>query len=139
MTVADALAHVVTGGDFIGTQHLGILQEDLELDLPVTKDVRIRRTACFVLCQEVLEYVVPILGSEVSRVQLDAQFGAHGFRIGQILLRRAVFGAVVFIPVFHKQALDLVPLLEQKESRNGGVDAAGHADNHFAGGSGVGV
>ena len=45
MSGAVVPAHIVAGGDVVGTQLLGCeLQEGLELDLPVAQDVRIGGT-----------------------------------------------------------------------------------------------
>lgn len=124
-----AAAHVMAGGDQVGAQHQGIVQERLELDFPVAEDVGVRGTPGLVFGQEVLEHVVPVLGGEVGGVQVDAQPVAHGLGVRQVFPRGAVLGAVVLFPVLHEQAFDLVALLLQEQGGNGGVHPSGHADN----------
>src|SRR5690554_6054984 len=136
MTVTLTTANIVTGGDQIGTQQLGILKKCLELDLAVAEDIRVGSAPGLVFFQKVLEYIVPVLGRKVGTVQRDAQFVTHGLSIGHIFLGCTVFGTVVLFPVFHEQAFNLISLLQQQQSRYGRVDTAGHADDHF--GLGVG-
>ena len=62
-------------------------------------------------------------------MQLDTDPLAYGLGVGQVIHGGAVFGAVVFLPVLHEQAFDLIALFQQEQSRDGGVDAAGHADD----------
>lgn len=64
-------------------------------------------------------------------MQFDAELIAHGLRIGEIRSGSAVFLAIVFLPVLHEQALNLIALLLQQVGGNGGIDTAGHADDHF--------
>ena len=125
-----AAAHVVAGCNQVGTEHQGVIKKGFELDLAVAQDVRIRRASGLVFGKEVLEHVVPVLGGEVGGVQFDADVVAHGLSVGQVIHGGAIFGAVVLVPVLHKQAFDLIPLLKQEQGGNGGVDAAGHADDY---------
>ena len=125
-------AHIVAGGDVGGTQLFGgKLEERLELDLLVAQDIRVRRAPRLVLFQEVLEHVVPVLGGEVDGVQLHAQLVADGLGISQILGGGAVLVRVVFFPVLHEQAFDLITLLLEQVGRDGRIHAAGHADDHL--------
>src|SRR5690606_7900101 len=127
------------GGDQVGAEHQGIVEERLELDFAVAEDIRVGRTSGLVLGEEVLEDVVPVFGGEIGGVQLDADPVADGLRVGEIFLGGAVLGTVVFLPVLHEQAFYLIPLFEQQKGGNGGVYAAGHADNDagvFRGGDG---
>ena len=124
-----AAAHVMAGGDQVGAEHQRVVEERLELDFPVAQDVRVRRAPGLVLGQEVLEHVVPVLGGEVGRVQVDAQLVADGLRVREVFPGGAVFGAVVLFPVLHEQAFDLVALLLQEQGGDGGVHASGHADD----------
>ncbi len=137
--IAVATPHVMASGDEVGTEHQGVIEERLELDFPVAEDVRVRRAPGLVFGEEVLEHVVPVLGSKVGGVQLDADAVTHGLGIGQVFLGGAVLRAVVLFPVLHEQAFDLIALFEQQESGNGRVDAAGHANDNagvFRGGEG---
>ncbi|MNF68161.1 hypothetical protein D3C84_500110 [compost metagenome] len=120
----------MAGGDQVGAEHHGVVEERLELDFAVAEDVRVGRAPGLVFGEEMLEHVVPVFGGEIGRVQLDADTVAHGLGVGQVFAGGAVFGAVVFFPVLHEQAFHLVALLHQQEGGNRGVDAAGHADDH---------
>lgn len=64
-------------------------------------------------------------------MQFNAQLIADRLRIGKVGGGGAVFLAVVFLPVLHEQAFHLIPLLQQQVRGDRGVDAAGHADDHF--------
>ena len=131
LAVRVAATGVVAGGDQVGAQHQRVLEEGLELDLPVAEDVGVGRAPRPVLLEEVLEHVVPVLGGEVGAVQLDAESVGHRLGIGQVFLRRAVLGAVVLFPVLHEQAFHGVALLLEEQRGDGGVDTAGHADDDF--------
>ncbi len=69
----DILAtNIVTGGDKVGAQIFGgKLEEGFEFDLFVAENIRVRRASGFVLFQEVLKDVIPVLGSKVYRMQVD--------------------------------------------------------------------
>ncbi len=125
-------AHIVAGGDVGGTQLFGgKFEERLELDLLVAQDIRVRRAASLVLFEEVLEHIVPVLGREVDGVEFHPQLVADGLGISQILGGRAVLVRVVFFPVLHEQAFDLIALLLEQVGRDGRIHAAGHADDHL--------
>ena len=75
--------------------------------------------------------IIPPLALDAAEVGGET-FGQFILGVGEILFGRAVFSAVVFIPVLHKQAFYLIALLHEKKGRNGRVNAAGHTDNHFS-------
>ncbi|CSP98036.1 Uncharacterised protein [Shigella sonnei] len=64
-------------------------------------------------------------------MQFNAELVADSLGISQIRCRCAIFLTVVFFPVLHKQAFNLISLLLQQPGRNGGIDTAGHADDYF--------
>ena len=122
----------MAGGDVGGPQLFGgEFQERLELDLLVAQDVRVRGATRLVLFQEVFEDVVPVFGGEVDGVEFHPQLVADGLGISQILGGRAVLVRVVFFPVLHEQAFDLIALLLEQVGRDGRIHAAGHADDHL--------
>ena len=129
LAVGERHARVVPCRDARRTQRLGILDEDLELDLAVAQHVGVRRAPGAVFGQEVLEHVVPVLGGEIGRVQADAEQRAHRLGVGEIGPGGAVLGAVVLVPVLHEQALDRVALLAQQQRGNRRIDAARGADD----------
>jgi hypothetical protein len=69
------------------------------------------RTAGFILFEEMLEHIIPVLCSKVYGVQFNAELVAHGLRIGEIRRGGAVFLAIIFLPVLHEQARHLIALL----------------------------
>ena len=54
-------ACVVPGGNVVGIEFQGVVQEGTELDFPVADDIRVGRSAGLVLFQKVLEYPIPVL------------------------------------------------------------------------------
>ena len=108
-----APAHIVACRYQVGTKYFGVFKKRFELNLTITKDVRIRGSASFILMQEVLEHVVPVLGCKVSLMKLDSKCVTDLLSVCQVFFCRAVFCSVVFVPVLHEQAFNLIPLLYQ--------------------------
>ncbi|CFO27059.1 Uncharacterised protein [Bordetella pertussis] len=102
---------IVPGGDMLGAQRHGVVQEGLELDLGVAQHVGIGRAAGRVLAQELGEHPVLVFGGKIDVFELDADQVGDAGRVQQVLARRAVFGIVVVFPVLHEQADDLIALL----------------------------
>jgi hypothetical protein len=121
---------VVAGGDLVGAQAHGVVQEGLELDLGVAQHVRVGRAAGLVLAQELGEDAVLVLGREVDVLDLDAQHVGHRSGVQEVLARRAVLAVVVVFPVLHEDADDLVALLLEQPGGDRGIDAAGQTDDH---------
>ena len=102
----------MAGSDVVSAQVFsGKFKEGFKFDLFITQDIRVWRTTCFVLLKEEFKHVIPVFGGKVHRVQLNAELIAHRLRIGKVSGSRAVFLAVVFLPVLHEQALHLIALL----------------------------
>ncbi len=101
----------MAGGDAPRAQHLRMVEKCLELDFTVAHNVGVRCTTTAVLAQEMLEYVVPVLARKIDRVQAYAESLADLLRVGEVDARRTVFPGIVFLPIFHEQAFDLVSLL----------------------------
>ena len=134
--VAGLDAGVMAGRDEIGAEITGIVEKSLELDFLVAQDVGVRRAPCRVLGQEHLEHMIPVLGGKVHRLQRYAKPVAHTLGVREILLRGAVFRAVILVPVLHEQAGDVMALLQQTQRRHRGINPAGHAD-YDSGGHGL--
>ncbi len=73
---------VVTGGNSIGTQNLCVIEEHLKFDFTIAENVRIGRTACAVLLEEVLKHIVPVVRRKVGCVQGDIELIANLLSIG---------------------------------------------------------
>jgi hypothetical protein len=52
----------VAGGDQVGAQRHGVVEEGLELDFGIAQHVRVRRAASLVFAQEVGEHAVLVFG-----------------------------------------------------------------------------
>ena len=120
----DAVAGVVAGGDALGPQRQGVVQEGLELDLGVAEDVGVRREAGLVGLQEQAEDPLAVVGSEVDGLQVDADHVGHAGRVQPVLARRAVLAVIVVFPVLHEQAGDLPARLFQQPGTDGRIDTA---------------
>ena len=117
-----AHARVVAGGDVLGAQRHGVVQEGLELDLGIAQHVGIGRAAGGILAQELGEDAVLVFGGEIDVFEFHAdQIGDAG-RVQQILAGGAVFGIVVVFPVLHEQADDLVALLLEQPGGDRRID-----------------
>lgn len=57
------------------------------------------------------EYAIPVFGGEAGSVQLDADNIRNRLGICEVGHGGAVFGTVIFVPVLHEQAFDLIPLI----------------------------
>jgi hypothetical protein len=81
-----ALAHarVVAGGDLLGAQAHGVVEEGLELDLGVAQHVGVGRAAGLVFAQELGEHAVLVLGGEVDVLDLDADHVGHAGGVDEV-------------------------------------------------------
>src|SRR5579859_198779 len=131
---AAAQPRVVAGGHPRRAEAVHIVEADPELDLPVAQHVGIRRAPRAVLPQEMLEYPIAVLGREADAVQRNIERRADLARVLKVVSRGAV--SVVLFPVGHEKPLHVVTCLAQQERGDGGVDAAGYADDD---GFGVGI
>ncbi len=126
-------AGIVAGGDLVGAQRAGLVQEGLELDLAIAQHVGVRRAPGAILGEEVLEHAVPVFRGEVARVERNAESATHGHGVLAIGVGGAGTAALVLLPVLHEQAFDLVAGLLQQQRGDRGVDAAGNAQHHLHG------
>eukprot|EP00982_Pelagococcus_subviridis_P008267 30828-Pelagococcus_subviridis.AAC.19 len=107
-----------------------VLQERTEFDVPVAREVRVRRRRAAVeVPQERLEHRVPVLLHEVDLSQLDPDRSRDRCGVALVLLERALAARLLgFVPVSHQHADDVVPGSLQDPRGDRGVDAAGDAD-----------
>jgi hypothetical protein len=122
---------VVPGGDLLGAQAHGVVQERAELDLGVAQHVRIGRAAGGVLAQELGEHALLVLGGEVHRLELDADRVGRRGGVDQVFARGAVLVVVVVLPVLHEDPDDLVPGALQEKRGHRRVHSARHSDDDF--------
>ena len=115
--------------DQVGPELHGIIEKGPEFNLTVAEDVGVGCSARSVLAEKVLEHIVPIFCREVCCMEGNAQLVCNGLRVGKVLFCGAIFGAVVFLPVLHEQALYIETLLDQYFRGDRGIHAAGHADD----------
>jgi hypothetical protein len=93
-------------------------KKGFELDFRVAQDVWVGRAASAVLTQKFGKHAVFVLGGEVDVFDLDAQHFGHRGCVYEIDIARAIgivvtrsFGSIVILPIFHKDANNLVTLL----------------------------
>jgi hypothetical protein len=127
LLVTQLESRVVTGGEALCAEPPGVVEAYTELDLAVAQHVRVRRAAGAIFGEEVFEHARAVGLREAYAVQRHAELGGGGARILEVLRRRAV--VVVFLPVAHVEPVDVEAGALQQQRRDGGVHAAGHADD----------
>ncbi len=132
LIVALELAHlgIVTGRDLLGAERQGVVEEGLELDFGIAQHVRVGRPAGLIFAQEFGEHAILVFGGKIHHFKVDADDVAYCGDVDQILPRRTILAIVVIFPVLHEQADDLPALLFEEQGGHGGINAAGHADDH---------
>ena len=120
---------VMPRGDIVRAQLFRLFEEGPELDFPIAQYVGVGRSARLVLGEEIGEYSIHILLGEVDRIIGDIDQGAHATDVGVVLLGGTAPVLVVFFPVEHEQPDDVITLLFQKQSGNGAIHTAAHADD----------
>ena len=115
---------VVAGRDALGAESARVLDERVELHLPIADHVGIRGHAGLDVADELHEHVVPVGVGAVHRVQGNAEPVADTLRVGEVLLRRAVAVIVVLFPVLHEHRLHRGARFHQTHQRHGGIHAA---------------
>ena len=123
---------VMPGGNVVCPHLHGLIEKRLEFDFGVAKDVGVRGAACGILPQEVGKHPFFVLFGEVDGFQINADDVRGACGINEILAARTVFAVVIVLPVFHKEAGDVVTLLLQKVGGNGAVHAPAHANDDVA-------
>ncbi|MPM63142.1 hypothetical protein SDC9_110022 [bioreactor metagenome] len=105
-----------------------------KLDFAVAEYIRVWGSAARVLLEKIRKHAVAIFPRKVDRVVGNSDEGANAFYVFIIARRGADAGfLVLFFPVFHKYANNVVPLLFEQQCGNGAVDSAGHANHDMAG------
>ena len=79
----------MTGGDVIGVHEERATQQEVELDLIVASEARVRRASPIVLAHEVVDDMLLELALEVHVVMARANCIAHAARVLHILYRAA--------------------------------------------------
>ncbi len=115
------------GGEALRAEPRGVVEADAELDLAIAEHVGIGRAAGAILGQEVFEHACAVLLGEAHAMQRDAELDGHRSRVLEILRAGAV--GVVVLPVAHVEPVHVEAGAFQQQRGNGGVDAAGHADD----------
>ena len=80
-----AHARIVAGGDLVGAQLLGVLEEGLELDLGIAQHIGIGCASGLVFTQELGKHPLLVFGGEIHHFQIDADDIGHRGRIDEIL------------------------------------------------------
>ena len=103
--------HLLSRGDKIGLTLIRLSIAIVFMWIGLLKFVPYEADSITPFGKEQFEDVVPVLGSKVNGVQFNAELVADSLGISQIRCRCAIFLTVVFFPVLHKQAFDLISLL----------------------------
>jgi len=120
---------VVAGGDLVGAERHGMVEESAELDFGVAQHIRVRRTTGLVFGKEGGEHALAVFLGEVDHFDVDADLVGDTHHVDQILARRAVFVVIVVFPVLHEKADHVPALLLQKQGGDRRIDTAGQADD----------
>jgi len=123
--VPAVLADIVAGGDVVSLQVHRMFEKSLELDFPVTEDIRIGSASRPVFCEKILEYKIPIFRCEIAPMQRDADRISHRLCILGILGRGAGAEAVILFPVLHEHCGNRQPLVPQQQGCDSRINAAG--------------
>ena len=121
-------AHKVPGRHTGRPQRHGKVQKSLKLDFPVAQHVRIGGTSCPVFLQEIGKNPIPVFFGEIDAVIRNTDQVADIPHIPPVFLRGAGAVDILFLPVFHENAHNVITLLLQKQGRNRGIHASAHAD-----------
>ena len=114
------LTAIVTRSDIIGTQLESLLEKDIELDFAITQDVGIGRAALLILRKHIIDHPASILLREIYKAEWDIQSLSDQFGKNLVIVPRtiALQRARRIVPITHKEAYDIVPLLLQQIRRH---------------------
>ena len=101
---------IVAGGNSLPPEREGVIQKSPEFDLFVTQHVRVGCAARTVFGQEIAEHPIPVFSGKIHGVKWNPEMFANRTRHLEIFLRGTMTRGIVFLPVFHEQACNLVPL-----------------------------
>ena len=119
------------GGQLLRAQLEREIQELGKFDFPIAQHIRIGRAARAVFRQKIREHARLVLAREIHAIVGNAQVVAHGAHIRPVSLGGASAGIVLFFPVVHKDARDIMALLLEQEGGDRRIDAARHAYYNF--------
>ena len=125
-------SRVVPGRDEPAVQLIRVSEERAELDVLVASDTWVRCPTGFVLGEEIGDDRL----LELLRDVVDLEGHSEGCGYGARVFARAVAAASAFRPAvremdeLHVRPHDLVALLKEQARRDGGINPAGHADQH---------
>ena len=125
--------HVVAGGQHVGPELAGGVEEVAELDGAVALDAGHRSLARQVALGEAVDHRLPETGLVIEDVVRDAERVGHPARVVNVLAGAAgslAMGRGAVVVELERDAHDLVALLREKGRHHGGVDAARHRDHH---------
>ena len=112
---------VVSRSNIIGTHLQRLLQEDIELYLTVAQNIGVGRATLLILGKHIINHSSLILLRQVNKAEGYIQ--TFGHELGKDLI--IVPGAVALeragriVPIAHKEAYNLMPLLLKQICRNG--------------------
>ncbi len=130
--LSGAQSRIVTRGEAFCAETSRVRETYAELDFAIAQYVRVRCAPSCVLGEEVRKYAIAILTREVDAMQRNAEFCRDRARVLKVLRGRAI-AVVVLFPVAHEKTVHVVALSHESQRRDGGIDAAGEANNDAGG------
>ena len=123
---------IVAGGQALGTQRDGSIEQDAELEHSVALDAGVGRGACKVGLGEVFHDCLSEGLAQVQHVKGDAKTVSDGACIQGVVQAAAVTGLVGIggIVQLHVHSDDLVALLVEQSCHHAGVHATTHRCNY---------
>jgi hypothetical protein len=122
---------VVASGHGVEAQHVGPTKQHIELQMPIAFDAGVRRHATSVGVQVRTDHMLVELVTEVEHVVVNVERvrdAASVIDIGNRTASRIALSA----PQFHRDAHDLMALLDEQRCGDGAVHTPRHGDHDAA-------
>ena len=131
MSVALGDAGVVACSDIVAAQFIRHAHEFTPLNMTVAQHAGVRRTACHIFIDEILNNAATESVSEIDDVMRKAHLfgimlGFHDRLDGAAAFLLRQTGLLYTIEGAESDAHHFIALLQEKHGADGGVDAAGH-------------
>ncbi len=126
-------AAIMTGSNGLSAEFESLAEEYVELDLAVTKNVGVRSTAGSVLGEHIIDDSFAVLGRKIDEMEGNVEFLSNEFSEKLVVSPRAIAGKSTgsIVPITHKKANNLEPLLFEEECGNGRINPAGKTYDDF--------
>ena len=118
--------------DEIGTQFKCLLQEYIELDLPVAKHIGIRCTSPLILGKHIVHHTTSIFIRQIDRMERNIEPPGHQFGKDPIIVPGTIplQGSGRIVPVDHEESDYFMPLLLEEPRSDRRIDTPGKSHYH---------